>query len=91
MKKLTLAAVIAVSLSQTACANNGWVAPALIGGVVGYAIARPAYYGAPPQYSYPSSQPAYVCPQGLTPTYQQQIRYDNYGRPFTVNIYQGCR
>ena len=35
MRKLTVAAVVAVALSTTACAHNGWVAPALVGGVVG--------------------------------------------------------
>jgi uncharacterized GH25 family protein len=91
MKKLTIAALIAVSLSQTACAHNGWVAPALIGGAVGYALAQPRYYGPPPPQYYSSSQQGYVCPYGTTPTYQQQVRYDNYGRPFTYNVWLGCR
>lgn len=92
MKKLTIALVVVGALSQTACAHNGWVAPALVGGAVGYVLAQPRYYGPPPApHYYNGNQQGYICPYGTAPTYQQETRYDNYGRPFTYNVYLGCR
>ena len=92
MRKLTLALAVAVSLGTTACAHNHWVAPAVIGGVVGYTIAqpRPVYYAPAPIY-YNGSQQGMVCPYGSTPTYQVQHRYDNYGHIVTHNQWLGCR
>ncbi len=39
MKKLIIIAVGLFALSG--CAHNGWVGPAVVGGVVGYTIAQP--------------------------------------------------
>ena len=45
--------------------RGGWVAPALVGGIVGYSLARPYY---PPTYYVPPPQVVYVQP----PVYVQQ-------------------
>ena len=39
--------------------NNGWVGPAIIGGVIGYQLARPTYYTPPPQVVYVQPPPVY--------------------------------
>lgn len=39
--------------------RGGWVAPALVGGIVGYSLARPYY---PPTYYVPPPQVVYVQP-----------------------------
>ena len=76
MKKILLCLVLLVS-SISAQAHgyyyrNGWVAPALIGGVIGYEMARPPVYtppvivSTPPVVvSQPIVQPPYVNTQPL--------------------------
>ena len=74
MKRLLLATFVLL-FTTTACANgnhhgkhrgnhNGnnyyWVAPAVIGGIIGYGMARPYYY--PPQPVYVQPAPVYVQP-----------------------------
>jgi len=81
MKKLLIALLIA-PLSSIAMAHEGyrggyggyhhggggWIAPAIIGGVIGYGLAQPHYYAPPPIYAappvYPSNQ-VYVYPMGV--------------------------
>jgi hypothetical protein len=68
MKKMILTAFVLL-FTTTACAggnNNYWVAPAIIGGIIGYGIARPYYY--PPQQVYVQPAPVYVQP---APVYVQ--------------------
>lgn len=74
MKKFI--AILLLTLTATAHAGGGhhhhggyyrtgnWVAPALIGGIIGYGMARPYYY--PPVYTAP---PVYTVPP---PVYYQQ-------------------
>ena len=47
--------------------SYGWVAPAIIGGAIGYSMARPYYYPPAPYYYIP--QPIVIQQQ---PTYMQQ-------------------
>jgi hypothetical protein len=50
------------------CYRGGWVAPALIGGVIGYELAQPRYYAPPPVvYTAPPSV-VYVQPQAVPQT-----------------------
>ena len=64
MKKLITALLVVGSLTVTqaearCCWHGGyWVAPALIGGVVGYELAQPRYYAPPPTVVY--TQPSVV-------------------------------
>jgi len=52
MKKIILALVLLATVSTAeahwrggrCCWGGGWIAPALIGGVVGYELSRPHYY-----------------------------------------------
>jgi len=69
MKKLVLSAIIAMSVFGSSaeahwrggcCYRGGWVAPALIGGVIGYELAQPRYYAPPPVYYTPPPPPSVV-------------------------------
>jgi hypothetical protein len=73
MKKLMIViAVMVMSISTSACASgphghrhhghNNWVAPLIIGGVVGAIIARP-----PPQMVYPQGAVIYTPPVYQSP------------------------
>ena len=42
------------------CYNGGWVAPAIIGGVIGYELSRPRPVYVEPQPVYVQPQPVYV-------------------------------
>ena len=69
MKKILAILVLSLSvISAPAFAwheRGGWVAPFVVGGVVGYAVARPYYH---PYYYAPPPQAVYVQP----PVYVQQ-------------------
>jgi len=71
MKKILAIIALALAVITPAQAwhsgyHNGWVAPFVVGGAVGYAVARPYYY--PPYYYAPPPQVVYVQP----PVYIQQ-------------------
>jgi hypothetical protein len=91
MRKLTLALAVVVSLSTTACAHNGWVAPALIGGVVGYAVAqpRPVYY--PPQNYYGNGVYNHGYVYGCRPVYRLVSVIEPNGSTSTRQVYAGCQ
>jgi len=73
MRKLILTSILALTLVGSASAEahwrggygyrGGWIAPALIGGVVGYELAQPRYYAPPPVYYTPPPSVVYVQPQ----------------------------
>ena len=62
--------------------RGGWVAPAIIGGVIGYGLSRPyydPYYAQPPVYVQPA--PVYVQPQPMVqPQCTRYIYQDQYGQ-----------
>ncbi|CAB4241695.1 hypothetical protein UFOVP71_233 [uncultured Caudovirales phage] len=91
MRKLTLALAVAVSLSTTACANPNWVGPALIGGVVGYAVAqpRPVYYPQPTYYGNGVYSRGYM--YGCRPVYQLVSVIEPNGSTSTRQVYAGCQ
>ena len=69
-----------------------WVGPALVGGLIGYELARPApvvvqqpVYVQPPVYT---QQP---CPYPHAPVYNQVWTNDQYGRGYYLNQFAGCR
>jgi hypothetical protein len=77
MKKLVLSAIIAMSVFGSSaeahwrggcCYRGGWVAPALIGGVIGYELAQPRYYAPPPVYYTPPPSVVYVQPPVIPQT-----------------------
>ena len=92
MKKII--AILALSLaafSTSAFAwqggyRGGWVAPALIGGVVGYSLARPYYYGPPPVYYAPPPPVVYAPP----PVYIQQARPAGYVQQTILDANCNC-
>lgn len=55
--------------------HNHWIAPAIIGGVIGYTLARPPVYSYPPPppviVAAPEPVPAYPPPQGYH--YEQRL------------------
>ena len=63
--------------------RNDWVAPAVIGGVIGYSIARPYY--AQPVYV----QPVYVQPQPQA-VYVQQPNPSNYHQENILDANCNC-
>jgi hypothetical protein len=80
MKKIILAGLLALALDVHAYGHGhqgfhdrccyrgngmGWVAPAIIGGVIGYELTRPSVYVAPPVFI--EQPPVYISPQ---PYYQ---------------------
>ena len=73
--------------------NSGWwIGPAIIGGVIGYALAQPRYEP-PPVIVQP--QPVYapppVCPYPYLPRYERTWVMDAYGRYVPVDQFVGCR
>jgi hypothetical protein len=90
MKKL-LALIFLCSAGMGACVasaeahgyygyRGGWVAPAIIGGVVGYSIARPYYYQPyyyPPQPVVIQQPPVYIQQPNPAPSnYHQETIFD---------------
>ena len=69
MKKLLIVLLLLAATSVQAHGYRGgyWVAPAIIGGAIGYSMARPYYYPPAPYYYLP--QPIVIQQQ---PPYMQQ-------------------
>lgn len=86
MKKLILILAM-VSTSAFAQHYHGggdrWIAPAIIGGIIGYNMRQPQVIVQPPVYI--NSTPVYNLPQvqqGATPIYEKRSQYD-----FNCNCY----
>ena len=97
MKKLITAILVVGSLTVTqaearCCWRGGyWVAPALIGGVVGYELAQPRYYAPPPTVVYTQPSVVYVQPSVTTPVpppgyHWQQMMDPTTGQTKTVLV-----
>jgi hypothetical protein len=78
MRKFILSSALILTLVGSASAEahwrggygyrGGWVAPVIIGGVIGYELAQPRYYAPPPVvYTAPPSV-VYVQPQAVPQT-----------------------
>ena len=71
---------------------GNWVAPIIIGGVVGYAIANNARSEPAPSVVYiEQSNVPYVCPYGYQPIFQQTWVIDQWGRSHPHNQFKGCQ
>ena len=69
-----------------------WLAPALVGGIVGYALANNRVEAAPPPVVYYQNNTApIVCPLGLNPVYSRAYLYDRWGRLVPVDNFVGCQ
>lgn len=102
MKKILLAFAIA-SMAISAQAqnhhrhhNHNWVAPAIIGGILGYALANnqteaAPYHPPPPIVHYPQNGFVYSCPLGFRPIYSRVWTTDRWGRAFMVDNFVGCQ
>lgn len=66
-----------------------WIAPVVIGGVVGYAIANAPRADAAPPVSYIEQPP--VCPYGTFPIYTRRYIIDQWGRYIPYNQLLGCQ
>ena len=54
--------------------RGGWVAPLVIGGVIGYELSQPRYYAPPPpSVVYATPQPVYVQPVAPNGYRQEQL------------------
>jgi hypothetical protein len=71
--------------------NNNWVAPAIIGGIIGYNLAQPRYYPQPVIVQQPVYGPAPMCPYPYAPYYNQVLTYDTYGHQVLTYQFAGCR
>lgn len=60
--------------------HYNWVAPAVIGGVVTYALTRPTYVAPPPPPVYYETQPYYTQPAPQCTRYVYQDQYGNIQR-----------
>lgn len=84
MKKILFVILLGFStLSQAQYYHGyrgGWVAPALVGGVIGYELARP-YYTPPPSVVYVQPSPVYV---------QQAVPAVPYGYHYQQVVDQTC-
>lgn len=60
--------------------HYNWVAPAVIGGVVTYALTRPQYVAPPPPPVYYQTQPYYTQPAPQCTRYVYQDQYGNVQR-----------
>jgi hypothetical protein len=98
MKKILVTGLLTVGLISNSFAHgNNWVAPAIIGGVVGYSLARPYYnpppvYIAPPVYNVPpvyNTAPPPCYP--MVPVYSTIWTNDAYGRSYPMTVFNGCR
>jgi hypothetical protein len=104
MKKLLLA--VAISLCsftvnaqhgyqyyQTG-SNNHWIAPAIIGGFLGYALGNNRVEAAPvappPVIYYDRPAVTYTCPYGTQPIFNRVWTVDRWGRSVPANQFVGC-
>lgn len=72
--------------------NHNWIAPAIIGGILGYSLAHNhAIATQPPQItSYPHNYYVYTCPLGFRPVYNRMWTVDQFGRSVIVDNFVGC-
>lgn len=102
MKKVLLAFALASLITSVQAQhyhrhnNHNWVAPAIIGGIIGYALANnhadPAPLAPPPPVVYyPQNNFVYSCPLGFRPIYSRVWTTDRWGRAFMVDNFIGCQ
>jgi len=60
--------------------HGSWIAPVIIGGIIGYGLSRPYYYPPPIVYQYP---PVYIGPPQKCTTYIYKDQYGNTTREET--------
>jgi len=70
--------------------GGNWVAPALIGGIIGYELAQPRYISPAPVIVAPQT-PSVSCPYPYQPVYNTVWTYDSYGRSYATQQFVGCR
>ena len=78
---------------------NNWIAPALIGGVIGYELGQPRTVYVQPQPQVIYQQPPVIynnsvqgaCPAPYTPTYNLVWAYDANGNQYQQQQFVGCR
>ena len=109
MKKILLSlAILTASLSahaqhrhyhqhyhQHRSGSHNWVAPVIIGGLLGYALANNQAEAAPPTpppvIYYPQATVTYSCPLGFRPIYNRVWTTDRWGRTMLVDNFIGCQ
>jgi len=71
---------------------SNWIAPIIIGGVVGYAMGNNSRAEPAPSVVYiEQSNVAYTCPYGSTPIFQQTWVIDRWGRSVPHSQFKGCQ
>ena len=68
-----------------------WVAPVIIGGIVGYALANNQTQAAPPTVYYSNPNSAFACPLGFSPVFTRTWTQDRWGRSILVDNFVGCQ
>lgn len=71
--------------------SHNWIAPVIIGGIVGYAIAQNHNDPIPPNVVYPTGNNFYTCPFGSRPLYSRSWTHDRWGRSVLVDTFVGCQ
>jgi len=72
--------------------GSKWIAPVIIGGVIGYAIANSARAELPPPVVYVEQLPLNnFCPLGYRPVYGTAYVYDRWGRMIPQQQFYGCQ
>lgn len=97
MKKILLAlAITTLSVGAHAQHNHRhhhhWVAPAIIGGILGYTLANNHTVTNHPSsiFHYQQNHFVYTCPLGFRPVYSRSWTVDNWGRSILVDNFIGC-
>jgi hypothetical protein len=74
--------------------SNNWVAPAIIGGFLGYALGSGRVEAAPtappPVIYYEHPTISYSCPYGTRPVFNRVWTVDQWGRTVQSNHFIGC-
>jgi hypothetical protein len=68
-----------------------WIAPIIIGGVVGYALSNNQVQAAPPPVYYQNPHNTFTCPLGFSPMFTRTWTYDKWGRSVLVDNFVGCQ
>jgi hypothetical protein len=68
-----------------------WVAPVIIGGIVGYALANNQAQAAPPAVYYSNPHNTFACPLGFSPVFTRTWTHDRWGRSILVDNFVGCQ
>jgi len=68
-----------------------WIAPVIIGGIVGYALANTTPQPAPPVVYYSNPNNTFTCPFGFSPVFTRTWTYDRWGRSILVDNFVGCQ